>query len=42
MTRAPSGQGSRQPMPLPGWTEEPLPEGVAPGRYRLYRRPVGT
>lgn len=30
-----------QPMPLPGWTEEPLPEGVAPGRYRLYRRPAG-
>ena len=29
-----------QPMPLPGWTEEPLPEGVAPGRYRLYRRPA--
>ena len=30
-----------QPMPLPGWTEEPLPEGVAPGRYRLYRRQAG-
>ena len=29
-----------QPMPLPGWTELPLPEGVAPGRYRLYRRPA--
>ena len=32
---------SDQPMALPGWTEEPLPEGVAPGRYRLYRRPAG-
>ncbi len=32
---------SDQPMPLPGWTEEPLPEGVAPGRYRLYRRAAG-
>ena len=31
-----------QPMPLPGWTEEPLPQGVAPGRYRLYRRPDGA
>ena len=29
-----------QPIPLPGWTEEPLPAGVAPGRYRLYRRPA--
>ena len=33
---------SDQPMPLPGWTEEPLPEGVAAGRYRLYRRAVGS
>ncbi len=30
---------SDQPLPLPGWTEEPLPPGVAPGRYRLYRHP---
>ena len=29
-----------QPMPLPGWTEEPLPDGVAAGRYRLYRRAI--
>ena len=32
---------SDQPMPLPGWSEESLPEGVASGRYRLYRRAVG-
>ena len=32
---------NEQPMPLPGWTEEPLPEDVVPGRYRLYRRPRG-
>ena len=32
---------SDQPMPLPGWTGEPPPEGVQPGRYRLYRRSAG-
>ena len=31
-----------RPMSLPGWTGQPLPEGVAPGRYYLYRRPAGA
>ncbi len=30
-----------QPLPLAGWSVEPLPEGVAAGRYYLYRRPAG-
>ena len=26
-----------QPMPQPGWTALPLPDGISPGRYHIYR-----
>jgi hypothetical protein len=30
---------SDQALPVPGWVAEPLPAGIAPGRYFLYRKP---
>jgi len=29
---------SDQPFPHPGWEAQPLPEGVAEGRYHIYRK----